>query len=180
MCDMNLKIMDVVARWPGSCHDSTIFSNSRICARFESTEFGDAVIVGDGGYPCKSYLMIPLRSCDTQAQHEYNKAHILTRTIIERVFGIWKRRFPALALGLRLKLNTVQIVVIATAILHNICCNRDEIELPELDDFIDEQVRRTLNVGSNEHFESVDGTTRRLTYIDYFRVLAERIPNQSQ
>ncbi|KAB0793157.1 hypothetical protein PPYR_12777 [Photinus pyralis] len=35
ICDANLKIMNVVARWPGSSHDSTIFSNSRVRVNFE-------------------------------------------------------------------------------------------------------------------------------------------------
>lgn len=37
--DANLKIMDVVARWPGSQHDNTIFNHSQIKARFENQEF---------------------------------------------------------------------------------------------------------------------------------------------
>lgn len=28
ICDADLKFMNVVARWPGSAHDATIFNNS--------------------------------------------------------------------------------------------------------------------------------------------------------
>lgn len=28
VCDADLKLMNVVARWPGSAHDATIFNNS--------------------------------------------------------------------------------------------------------------------------------------------------------
>ncbi|XP_031332890.1 putative nuclease HARBI1 [Photinus pyralis] len=35
ICDADMKFSDVVARWPGSAHDATIFMNSRICARLE-------------------------------------------------------------------------------------------------------------------------------------------------
>lgn len=38
ICDANLKIMDIVARWPGSSHDSTIFNNSAIRGKFERSE----------------------------------------------------------------------------------------------------------------------------------------------
>ncbi|VEN36090.1 unnamed protein product, partial [Callosobruchus maculatus] len=42
----NLKIMNIVARWPGSTHDQTVFNNSRIKARFQSNEFEDNVLLG--------------------------------------------------------------------------------------------------------------------------------------
>jgi len=42
----NLKIFDIVARWPGSAHDTTIFNASRIRARFEGREFEHAILLG--------------------------------------------------------------------------------------------------------------------------------------
>nr|CAI5825436.1 unnamed protein product [Callosobruchus analis] len=45
-----------------------------------------------------------------------------TRNPVERCFGVWKRRFPILAVGIRLKIEKVEAVVIATAVLHNIAC----------------------------------------------------------
>ncbi|CAI6352816.1 unnamed protein product [Macrosiphum euphorbiae] len=41
ICDANLKILDIVGRWPGSSHDSTIFSNSAIRGKFERGEIKD-------------------------------------------------------------------------------------------------------------------------------------------
>ena len=49
-----LVILDLVARWPGSVHDSTIFSNSLIHARFENREI-DGYLLGDGGYELFSF-----------------------------------------------------------------------------------------------------------------------------
>ncbi|XP_066595385.1 putative nuclease HARBI1 [Prorops nasuta] len=46
----HLEIMDLVARWPGSAHDSTIFNNSRLKHRFENFECGNGLLVGDRGY----------------------------------------------------------------------------------------------------------------------------------
>ncbi|RZB41282.1 DDE Tnp 4 domain containing protein [Asbolus verrucosus] len=37
--DANLKIMNIVSRWPGSVHDITIFNSSNIRARLENNEF---------------------------------------------------------------------------------------------------------------------------------------------
>lgn len=44
--DAQLKFLDVVARWPGSAHDATIFANSAIRARFETGQFPGCVIIG--------------------------------------------------------------------------------------------------------------------------------------
>lgn len=46
ICDAKLKIRDIVARWPGSSHDLTIFNNSRIRARFENNEFQHSLLLG--------------------------------------------------------------------------------------------------------------------------------------
>ncbi|XP_011347753.1 uncharacterized protein LOC105285310 [Ooceraea biroi] len=65
--------------------------------------------------------MTPLRNIEIRAQQFYNESLIRTRNTIERVFGIWKRRFPILALGSRFsKVERVLPVIVATAILHNI------------------------------------------------------------
>ncbi|XP_071579480.1 putative nuclease HARBI1 [Temnothorax nylanderi] len=121
ICNANLQITDLVARWQGSVHDTTIFNNSRIRTLFEAGTFGDALLLGDGGYPVRYYLMTPLRNTGTRAQELYNESLIRTRNTIERVFGIWKRRFPILALGTRFsKVERVLPVIVATAILHNI------------------------------------------------------------
>lgn len=45
-CDSDLKLLDVVARWPGSTHDSTIFNNSRLRRRFENNEFPNSILLG--------------------------------------------------------------------------------------------------------------------------------------
>lgn len=38
ICDADLRFINVVARWPGSIHDSRAFDNSLICNRFENNE----------------------------------------------------------------------------------------------------------------------------------------------
>ncbi|KAI4459025.1 transforming growth factor-beta receptor type i and ii [Holotrichia oblita] len=40
--------------------------------------------------------------------------------VIERCFGIWKRHFYILALGISLSVQMVEAIVVATAVLHNI------------------------------------------------------------
>lgn len=98
---------NVVARWPGSVHDATIFANSRLCARFESGEISSGFLLGDGGYPCRKYLLTPLAETRIQRQERYNYSQIRTRNPVERAFGVLKRRFPCLRMGLRVKVMQI-------------------------------------------------------------------------
>lgn len=129
ICDHNLNIQDIVCRWPGSTHDSTIFNNSRIRARFENGEFGDSLLLGDGGYAVRNYLITPLRNPVTPAEHLFNESQIRTRNPIERLFGVLKRRFPILSLGIRIDVRKVEAIVVACAVLHNIARQVGEPEL---------------------------------------------------
>ncbi|XP_043462830.1 putative nuclease HARBI1 [Leptopilina heterotoma] len=122
VCNKDLEFIDIVARWPGSAHDSTIFNNSRIRALFEAGTFGDRLLIGDSGYLLRSYIMTPLLNPRTRNEQLYNESLIRTRNTIERTFGVWKRRFPILALGTRFqKMDSIMAMIVATAVLHNIC-----------------------------------------------------------
>lgn len=85
---------------------------------------------GDSGYPLKTYLLTPLNETRTHGERLYNEAQIRTRNCIERLFGVWKRRFPVLAYGLRLKLSTSLSIIVATGVLHNIAFYMNEDDPP--------------------------------------------------
>lgn len=69
----------------------------------------------------------------TEAEVLYNESQIRSRVLIEHTFGVWKRKFPVLAYGGRLKLETMLIVIVSTGVLHNIArqMNEDEELLPD-------------------------------------------------
>lgn len=118
ICNAHLEIIDIVARWPGSTHDATIFLNSRIRNFFENNSFGDALLLGDSGYANSSYLLTPLQNPQSAAEL-YNESQIRTRNFIERTFGVWSRQFAVLN-GMRIrKVDRVLTVIVATAVLHN-------------------------------------------------------------
>ncbi|XP_066596956.1 putative nuclease HARBI1 [Prorops nasuta] len=134
IADSELRLLDFVARWPGSAHDSTIFDNSSIKARFDSGEFGNCLLLGDAGYRNLPYLMTPLQNPINPAEALYNEAQIRTRSIIERCFGVWKKTFPILSIGSRFKtMERTMAVIIATAVLHNIIRITDIVQNSDFD-----------------------------------------------
>lgn len=162
ICSSKNYILDIVARWPGSSHDSHIFRNSFIKRRFEAGEFGDSVLLGDSAYPLSNYLMTPIHNPNTPAEQMYNRSHISTRTIIERTIGIWKRRFAILTMGLRCNTMLAQKIIVATALLHNIAVtNRDEVIINDGYPFEDEDNNFLAENNANNHIFQ--------TYINYFQ-----------
>ncbi|KAI8120756.1 hypothetical protein CVS40_8061 [Lucilia cuprina] len=97
VCDASLLFTDIVARW--------------LKFRFESGSRDNQIILGDGGYAGydpSTYLMIPLDNPRSCAEKLYNESQIRTRNLIKRCFGIWKRGFPILSMGLRVNLSKTQ------------------------------------------------------------------------
>ena len=60
VCDANMIFLDVLAKWPGSHHDSFILQASALHEKFERNCFVDGWLLGDSGYPLKKWLMTPL------------------------------------------------------------------------------------------------------------------------
>ncbi|XP_066595507.1 putative nuclease HARBI1 [Prorops nasuta] len=76
---------------------------------------------GDRGYRNHRYLIIPLANPQTPSEVLYNEAHIRTRCMVEKCFGVWGRTFPVLTIGTRFtKWERTMNVVMATVILHNV------------------------------------------------------------
>lgn len=122
----DLKIANVVARWAGSVHDQTIFRESNVRAQFEAGQFMNYILVGDSGYANTPYLATPYTANNPEIRQNprmqaYQAAIIRTRNVVERQYGLLKRRFPVLAYGIRLKVRTAMKMVTACAIMHNIC-----------------------------------------------------------
>ncbi|XP_043470202.1 putative nuclease HARBI1 [Leptopilina heterotoma] len=127
-----MEFLDIVPEWPGRAHDSRIFQNSLIHMRYVQGRL-DGILVGDKGYPCLPFLMTPFRNPHNEEEMKYNEIQIRTRIIVERTFGVWKRRFPCLARGMATKLVCSTTTVVACAVLHNMALRFNDI-LPEDDE----------------------------------------------
>ncbi|KAK9700688.1 DDE superfamily endonuclease [Popillia japonica] len=140
--DAKLKIRDIVARWPGATHDQTIFNNSNLKRKFEAGNFGKYILVGDSGYSLQT-----------------------TRNVVEREYGVWKRRFPVLWVGMRQNVEHVMEIIIATAVLHNSAIDMNDLypeeELENVEDHQEKggneenvinNARQYRQLLTNEHF----------------------------
>jgi len=124
ICDSDLNFTNIVAKWYGSAHDSRIFESSSIYDKLND-KLAPGIIIGDSGYPCTEFCLTLLPNPVSSKEKRFNSSFNTTRNFIERTFGIWKRKFPCL-LHLRTKLNTSLIIIVATAVLHNITRRRND------------------------------------------------------
>ncbi|XP_030048052.1 putative nuclease HARBI1 [Microcaecilia unicolor] len=140
VCDANLRIRDVVTRFPGSCHDSYILSNSALGRKFAEGQNQNGWLLGDAGYGSKTWLLTPLAVPRSDAEKRYNEAHIATRCTIERTFGVLKSRFRCLHISggsLQYSPEKVADIVLVCCMLHNIALKHhldiDIVVPPEVD-----------------------------------------------
>lgn len=172
VCNAGLKIMDIVSRWPGAVHDQTIFNNSGVKARFEQGQMGNLVLLGDSGYALTNYLLTPFLQPRTPGENLFNESHIRTRNTVERSYGVWKRRFPVLANTIRLKLDRVEAIIVACAVLHNIAIDMKEEEppiCPDIQQAIDQAIAAERQQIGGEGV--VHNNATRECFVQYFTSL---------
>ncbi|XP_064105765.1 putative nuclease HARBI1 [Macrobrachium nipponense] len=134
VCGPQLQLYNIVARWPGSAHDSNIFENSRLCQELEDGIL-PGHLLGDSGHPCREYLLTPLTAPHGRGENRYNASHIRTRNSVERAFGLLKRRFACLGKKMRTSMRNTKHIIVAAAVLHNLAI---AYRVPEPDNVIHE------------------------------------------
>lgn len=97
--------------------------------------------------------------------------------MVERQYGVLKRRFPVLAVGIRLELKNAINVIIACCVLHNMCILRNEREpvnennVPNIEELISNgQIASVTNITSQNTYGF-----RRLQITNYFENLLRSI-----
>jgi hypothetical protein len=97
ICDHNLQILAIDARFLGSVHDSAIWMMSSIKRKLKNNyDNGDrnAWLLGDAGYPLQPFLLTPIVGAEPGTpQARYTAAHTPTRNCVERCIGVLKAYF---------------------------------------------------------------------------------------
>ncbi|KAI4469675.1 hypothetical protein MML48_1g02985 [Holotrichia oblita] len=172
ICDSTLKIINVVARYPGSSHDSFVWRYSRVAHVMKANyENGDHIskLIGDSGYPCLPWLLVPLRNPNTPAQVRFNNTFKTTRSCVECCIGILKGRFRCLLKDriLHYTPGNASRIVMACAILHNIVIHyktNDNVQ-PHWDDIDLQPIHHLVPEHGDLHYRNL-GQLARNQYIE--------------
>ncbi|XP_035457948.2 putative nuclease HARBI1 [Spodoptera frugiperda] len=125
ICDNNLKILNVNAKYGGATHDSFIWASSQV-ERYmrELHQRGEQTwLLGDSGYPQRSWLMTPVLNAAPGSRAEvYTTRHVQARNCIERCFGVLKARWRCVLKDrvLHYHPHVASKIVMACCVLHNI------------------------------------------------------------
>ncbi len=66
------KILDLVADWPGSANDSRILGASALQQCYIDGQYR-GILLGDSGYPLKTWLFTPILEPMDEAEVAYNR-----------------------------------------------------------------------------------------------------------
>ncbi|KAK9679331.1 DDE superfamily endonuclease [Popillia japonica] len=101
VCNADKVFTYVFVGFPGSAHDSRVFSNSILVQNIErygaNKYFKDCEryhLVGDSAFPIKQWLMTPYKENHVLNQAKYHHNHCLSgaRICIEHAFGLLKKK----------------------------------------------------------------------------------------
>lgn len=148
----DLTISYINARFPGSAHDSFVYQMSSISEIFNQPIFKRSLLLGDSGFPLTENLMVPFLTPSNVLEGRYNRIHKIMRSSVERTLGVWKARWRIVdkqSGAIRCNPTDASKIIVATAILHNICI-RQRIPLPDLN--VDEEDNEFCNeeIGGKE------------------------------
>ncbi|XP_050724404.1 putative nuclease HARBI1 [Eriocheir sinensis] len=168
VCGPDLRFHNVVARWPGSVHDSRIFYNSRLCADIETNLNPRYHLLGDADYALKRYLLT-VSVPTNEHERAYNNSHTHTRNTVERAFGVLKRRFGYLGKKVRTNLDTTKAIIVAAMVLHNIAVQTRLVLPQDGRDMINIDINALHNEVPIQRQANVLGRLKRQQIItDYF------------
>lgn len=116
------------------------------------------------------YLLTPYLDPITNGQRNYNNTHIRTRVIVENIIGIWKRRFPIMAYGCRLRIENTLPCIVATAVLHNLARLRGEQQPPIEEEVFGHRLQQAILQGEIPDIIQQNGRqdTRSVLVNNYF------------
>ena len=110
--------------WAGSMHDANLWARTHIGNFCEQGRLAPYVLVGDAAYPCRPWMLAPLKGHKdglSREEYHWNYVQSSTRMCVERAFGMLKGRWRILLKRVDVHLKNVPDLVSTCLLLHNIC-----------------------------------------------------------
>ncbi|XP_047151803.1 putative nuclease HARBI1 [Vigna umbellata] len=168
-CDFEMNFTYVLAGWEGTTSDSRILKNAL-------DRDDPKVYLGDAGFMLKSTVMTPYRGVryhlkefthrgPQNARELFNHIHSSLRNVIERTFGVLKKRFPIIASDTKphYGLETMTDIILACCILHNFIreVDNDDPLLNEVDNELNEREEHNVSSSQVREYDYRVGSTIR-------------------
>lgn len=174
-CDFDMRFTYVLAGWEGSIADGFLFSKAVDESGLVIPE--GKFYLADAGFATTTGLLLPYRGVryhlrewaqgnqKPQNRNElYNLRHSSARNVIERVFGVMKRRFKIIREGNSYDLMMNAKIVSALAAIHNFIRTHDFGDVPEPWNEDDDD-DLTTNIGVTGGLRSAAATTAAATQL---------------
>ena len=113
---------------PGRVHDARVFAHSGL---HEIIPAGYQILA-DSAYPISTSVITPFTNREDLCARDTrrNEIHSSVTMMIERAFGILKKRFAILKFVESTDLSKIKHIILCCVILHNICIDqRDYVEV---------------------------------------------------
>jgi hypothetical protein len=133
VCNFDMQFVFVLPGWEGSAHDGRVLSDAQNRHNFNTPK--GKYWLGDAGYGNSEYVMAPYRGVRyhlkeqrqadlklNNAKELFNLRHASLRNVIERIFGVVKRKFKILGLGTEYLVDTQIHLVLGLLGLYNFIC----------------------------------------------------------
>ena len=130
VCDFNMRFTYVLAGWEGSAHDTAVWRDAQYYKGFKTPE--GKYWLGDAGYANTDTILVPYRGTryhlkeqrlskkkPENAKELFNLRHASLRNVIERIFGVLKRKYQILRSASEYSIETQTRIILACCALHN-------------------------------------------------------------
>jgi hypothetical protein len=130
-CNFELQFTYVLSGWEGSAHDGTVLRDAAFNHGFKTPT--GRYWLGDAGYSNSNTVLVPYRSTRYHLKEQrlsgqkpenskelFNLRHASLRNVIERIFGVVKRKYQILQTPSEYSIETQTRIILACTGVHNL------------------------------------------------------------
>jgi hypothetical protein len=145
VCDFDFQFLYILAGWEGSAHDGRVLQDAQGGHGFHTPK--GKYWLGDAGYGCTEFVLAPYRGVryhlkeqrlagqtPDNAKELFNLRHACLRNVIERIFGVVKRKFKILNTTAEYSIDTQIYLIPALIALANFLTMHESISQEELEE----------------------------------------------